>query len=456
MAKKIAAILLAGGKGKRFGSPLPKQFHSVGGKPVFLRTLENFVETGFFSYIVIPCPEDRHDFIREQITRAKIDLEIRIISGGKTRQESSRLALEACDSDTDYVVIHDAVRPFAGKSIIEKNIQTVLLGNAVDTCIPSTDTIVRSTDGRKIDEIPNRKEFFRGQTPQSFSYSLISSAHKKACKDGIVDSSDDCGLVRRLGIPVFLVEGGEYNIKITSELDLAQAERLLHHPIEAFSRNTTRSLLGRRYVVTGATGGIGKSVCSLLREEGADPVEVSKTAIPFSADLTRFPSAQKVFEEIYERYGLVDGLINCIGSFTVKSLHILSPSEIEEMIATNLTGVIYSCQLCQIRPEGHIVNIASSSYSRGRKEYPIYSAAKAGVVNFTQALAEIRPELHVHALVPQRTDTPMRRTNFPEENPNLLLQPEEIAEKITGLLKNTDRSGVLVEVRKQYAPSFSS
>ena len=136
---------------------------------------------------------------------------------------------------------------------------------------------------------------------------------------------------------------------------------------------------------------------------------ISRSAKEFAADLTSQDKAQKLFEAL----GPLDGLINSIGLLQVKELKNLSAHEIEEMIRVNLTGLIFSCKWAQVKEGGHIINIASSSYARGRKGYAIYSSAKAGVVNFSQALAEERPELQVNVVVPQRTNTAMRHACFP-------------------------------------------
>lgn len=449
---KIAAILLMGGVGERLKSSLPKQFHPLGGKAVFLHTLDVFLKQEFFKEIILPTPKLWIDKVVSLIEDLPQKEKIKVIEGGNTRQLSSYHALQACDADTDYVVIHDAVRPFVSQKILQDNIEQVILHGAVDTCILSADTLVHSREGEWIDTIPSRKEFLRGQTPQSFAFSKIMQAHKKALEEGIENSSDDCSLIKQIGWPVKIVEGSERNIKITTGLDLFLAERLLQYPVEEVSlqSQSSKKLSGQVFVVTGATGGIGSKICQKLIELGATAVQISRTASEFSADLTRYDEVLRVFTAIYDRYGPIQGLINSIGAFEVKNLEDLSSQEIEKTISANLTSVIYCCQCSRVEKGGHIINISSSSYSRGRKEYPVYSAAKAAVVNFTQALAEARPELYVNALVPQRTNTALRRVNFPQEREEVLLEPEEIADKISKLLHTAGVSGAILEVRKKY------
>jgi len=441
-----------GGEGKRFNSTLPKQFHAIAGQPIFLYAVKKCLQAGLFQQIILVVANEWIEYTHSCLSTLPTQTSIQIVAGGTTRQASSYQGILACHCHIDYVMIHDAVRPFIDLDILYDNIEQVQIHNAVDTCIPSADTIVHSLKGEWIENIPPRHTFLRGQTPQSFSRSLILQAHQTALSQGITDSSDDCFLVRRLGHLVRIVPGNDHNIKITTDLDLFLAERILQHTIATKHPKiltTSTKLQGKKIAVTGATGGIGRIICQRLVELGAFPIEISKSSSHYPADLTQHDEVQEVFARIYQEHGAIDGLINSIGSFTVKNLFLLSQQEIEKMIATNLTSVIYCCRYSQIQPKGHIINIASSAYSRGRKEYPIYSAAKAAVVNFTQALAEDCPHLFVNAIVPQRTDTPMRRAHFPEEDPNLLLQPHEIAEKIAHLLHSSELSGTILEVRKQ-------
>lgn len=438
-----------GGTGERFGSPTPKQFHRLAGKKVYLYTLETFLSSNLFEEILLVCPEGWLGEVKEDI--AGYSGRISIVIGGATRQESSLNGLLACGEDTHFVVIHDAVRPFVSQEILEKNIAAVLAGGAVDTCIPSTDTLVHAPQGNRISTIPLRAEYLRGQTPQSFSHSLILSAHLNAKKAGIFNNSDDCSLALRDGHPVSVAWGSEENIKITSELDLILAEQILRLKNTCSSSlKSGASLKGKRFAIAGGTGGIGSALCRLLEAEGAIPIALSRSAKEYSVDLACYESASSAFDQILHDVGPLDGLINSIGLLKNKQLDQLTQQEIDALIATNLTGVIYSCKCAHLKKGGHIINIASSSYARGRKNFAIYSSAKAAIVNFSQALGEEREDLRVNVLIPQRTHTPMRVENFPDENPSTLLSPEEVASEILALLK-TELTGTIVEVRKKYS-----
>lgn len=440
MTQGIKALILMGGTGERFGSATPKQFHRLAGKKVYLHTLETFLASGLFEQIILVCPESWMDQVHEDV-KAYAGAPIRVTAGGATRQESSHKGLLACGSNTRIVVIHDAVRPFVSQEILRNNVLGALEHQAVDTCIPSADTLVYAPGREKIADIPARADYLRGQTPQSFEYSLILDAHQKA---GINNSSDDCSLVVRMGKPVWVVLGSEENIKITSELDLFLAEQLLRLKCtSATSLQDGISLKGKRIAVTGGTGGIGSALCRLLEQEGATPVVLSRSAPEHSVDLTIYENAQNAFDAI----GPLDGLVNSIGLLSYKQLNALTKEEIDSLIGTNLMGVIYSCKCANLKKGAHVINIASSSYSRGRKNYALYTSAKAALVNFSQGLAEEREDLLVNVVVPQRTDTAMRKNVFPDEDPSTLLQPEEVAREIITLLKQSALTGTLVEVK---------
>lgn len=212
---QIAAILLMGGEGSRFGGAVPKQFRFLGNKKIYRHALETLLSSQLFHEIVLVCHPNWSDLPHDNI-----------VKGGKTRQESSYLGLKNFKRVPDIVLIHDAVRPFVSKKILQKNIEGAIQFGAVDTCIPTTDTLVHSPSGAIIQTIPKRQEFLRGQTPQTFRMDWILEAHERALADGIENVSDDCQLVLRIGKPVHIVLGDEKNIKITSEFDLMIAEQI--------------------------------------------------------------------------------------------------------------------------------------------------------------------------------------------------------------------------------------
>src|SRR5690606_33150116 len=150
---KIGAVLLMAGKGCRFGGDTPKQFLSLGGKEIYRHALDLMVSLGLFEEIILVTHPDWLDLPYTGV-----------IHGGKTRQESSLKGLLGFKVKPDIVLIHDAVRPFVTEKILRDNIAAALEFGAVDTCIPSSDTLVYAPSGDQIEKIPQRREYLRGQT----------------------------------------------------------------------------------------------------------------------------------------------------------------------------------------------------------------------------------------------------------------------------------------------------
>jgi 2-C-methyl-D-erythritol 4-phosphate cytidylyltransferase len=218
MPPHFSAIILMGGIGKRVATSLPKQFHLLGERAIYQHTLATFQNSNLFQEIILVSHIDWISKVQEKVAMFP---EVKVVCGGNTRQTSCAKGLQACSSSCEYVMIHDAVRPFVSVEILRKNVEAALKFSAVDTCIPSTDTVVMSKDSQWVDSIPLRNQFYRGQTPQTFSYPLICRAHKETA---LKEASDDCQLVIDLGIPIALVEGSEENFKITTEWDLKIAK----------------------------------------------------------------------------------------------------------------------------------------------------------------------------------------------------------------------------------------
>jgi len=218
MQPYFSAIILMGGSGKRVASSVPKQFHPLGNRLVYEHTLEIFRKSNLFQEIILVSHIDWTAKVKEAVSNFS---DVKVVCGGETRQASCRKGLEACSASCEYVMLHDAVRPFVSVEILRRNVEAVLESEAVDTCIASADTIVMSKDGQWIDSIPPRAQFLRGQTPQTFSYALLCKAHEKTVE---TNASDDCQLAQELGAPIMLVEGSEENFKITTERDLKIAQ----------------------------------------------------------------------------------------------------------------------------------------------------------------------------------------------------------------------------------------
>lgn len=227
----VKAILLLGGSGQRFGSPIPKQFHPLLGQPLYLYPLKRLIASALFQQILLVCHVQWMARVKAEVQEIFPEQVIEVVAGGASRQSSAYHGLQACGPDTDVVVIHDAARPFVSEQILQRNVEAAKTWGAVNTCLPSADTIVHSLDGNWIAHIPNRAECLLGQTPQSFSWPLILKAHEAARSEGVDGAVDDCSLVVRHNQPVYIVRGEESNFKITTPFDLWLASHMAStHP----------------------------------------------------------------------------------------------------------------------------------------------------------------------------------------------------------------------------------
>ena len=217
------AIIPAGGKGTRFGGDVPKQFCEMSKKPLIIHTLQIFAAHKDINHIIIGVHADYINYTRELLNIFGIEAEI--AEGGHTRQQTVYNCLKKCIS-CNFVIIHDAARPFVSSEIISANIDCVKKYGAVNTVIPVTDAIIQSANGNTAALLIPKDNLYHAQTPQSFEHGIIMRAHENAKLKGINNAPDDCGLCMDT-TPVYLVRGSPNNIKITTSenLDLFAPDR---------------------------------------------------------------------------------------------------------------------------------------------------------------------------------------------------------------------------------------
>jgi len=234
---QVSAIIVASGMGTRLGGDIPKQFQLLRGKPILVHTLEAFARADVVRHIIVAVPEGYVQHTRELIanfvhsneTAARIGYsKIReIVSGGLSRADSVHIAIKQLPADTEIVLVHDGVRPFVSEKLINAVAESAQAYGAAIAGVPLTDTLKEVNESGQITATPDRKRFWRAQTPQGFTYELIMKAYARGEKDGILSHvTDDSALVERLGVLVKMVEGDAGNIKITTREDLALGEVL--------------------------------------------------------------------------------------------------------------------------------------------------------------------------------------------------------------------------------------
>ncbi len=226
---KNYALILASGKGERFGGNLPKQFLKINNRTVLEYSIDAFENNPNINCIIIVSNPDFLDLTSEIINQNRYKKVIKILAGGKTRKDSSEIGINAIEEEDAKVLIHDAVRPLVTGKIIDDCIKALDKFDAVSVAIKSSDTIVTVYENNTIKSVPARNLVRRNQTPQCFKLNLIKKAHKLADEQGLT-VTDDCGLVVDTSLaPVYIVDGEEFNIKITYPEDLKFAEKFLRN-----------------------------------------------------------------------------------------------------------------------------------------------------------------------------------------------------------------------------------
>ncbi|MBX9877507.1 MAG: 2-C-methyl-D-erythritol 4-phosphate cytidylyltransferase [Candidatus Obscuribacterales bacterium] len=223
-----AAILLAAGIGARCARPgdkSPKQFLSIGKYPVWAWPFLAFANHTEIDQIVVATLPEMVDTIREAIANLPCSKDVTVIAGGATRQESVRLSLTALSkSNPDFVLIHDAARPFLTAQIISDTLDSVRKYGACTIGVTASDTVKKVVDGVIVETL-DRNSLVLVQTPQAARFDWIMKAHEKARQEGL-SVTDDAAILEQAGHKVVIVQGSPHNFKITQPEDLALADAL--------------------------------------------------------------------------------------------------------------------------------------------------------------------------------------------------------------------------------------
>lgn len=224
----VAAVVPAAGAGVRMGADRPKQFLSLGGKPILALTLEAFERCAAVRIVVLVVPAEEVDRCEREIVRGQGLTKVRrVVPGGKRRQDSVRCGLEACPPECDIVVVHDGVRPLVRPALIERIVTQAREHGAAIAALPARETVKEVLDGGWVGRTLDRRRLWMIQTPQAFRFADLLDAHRRAAEQGWEEMSDDALMLERYGFPVRVVEGAEDNIKVTTPNDLEVARILL-------------------------------------------------------------------------------------------------------------------------------------------------------------------------------------------------------------------------------------
>jgi 2-C-methyl-D-erythritol 4-phosphate cytidylyltransferase len=460
---RTVAVVLAGGVGSRVGLSIPKQLIKIAGRPIIEHTIAVLNSSPLVDEVIVMMTPGYLDAVRAIVEAGGYTKVTRILGGADTRNGTTERALKALGNEECNVLLHDAVRPLLSHRIIADCIAALETHEAVDTAIPSADTIISVTEGQEIRDVLKRSELRRGQTPQGFRRSVIARAYELAAKDPGFSANDDCTVVLRYlpEVPIAVVAGDERNMKVTEPIDVYLADKLFQltsHdvPAEHEAEEYRAALRGKTLVVFGGSYGIGADILALARQYGASvhcfSRSATRTHVERRADIV---AARK---QVLAADGRIDFVVNTAGMLPRGTLDETTEETIYAATEVNyIAPILIAQEFYESLREtiGGMLLFTSSSYTRGRSGYSLYSSAKAATVNLTQALADEwgLSGVRINCINPERTGTPMRTKAFGQEPADSLLESEMVARAALRVLLS-DLTGHVIDIRK--SDPFSS
>ncbi|MFI7022135.1 D-ribitol-5-phosphate cytidylyltransferase [Micromonospora sp. NPDC049900] len=454
---RTVAVVLAGGTGTRLGLGIPKQLLKIAGKPIIEHTLAVFEAAPEIDEIIVLMATGHVDEAQRIVDKAGFRKVTKVIEGGDTRNATTRVALDAVGEADCNILFHDAVRPLLSGRIVRECVNALWTYAAVDVAIPSADTIIQVDEDECITDIPVRATLRRGQTPQAFRSSTIREAYRRAAGDPNFAATDDCGVVLRYlpEVPIKVIDGSDENIKVTHPVDVHLADKLFQLAAAKVPRLTdhraySEEVTGRTIVVFGGSYGIGHDLTELARRHGAQVFPFSRSST--GTHVERPEDVEAALRAAFEATGRIDHVVVTAGILEKGALAEMDQETIDRVLQVNFVGPVtvarQSLPYLQ-QTKGQLLLYTSSSYTRGRADYALYSATKAALVNLTQALSDEWAEfgVRVNIINPERTATPMRTKAFGAEPENTLLAAETVAQASLDVLIS-ELTGQVIDVRR--------
>lgn len=220
---KTAIVIVAGGKGTRMGTDIPKQFLALCGKPVLMHTIDRFYNALENVLIVLVLPKMHQDYWQSLCEKYEFKTQHHITTGGASRFESVRNGLQKISSEINYIGVHDAVRPMVSEQVIINSYKLAKKYPAVIPCIDVDDSLreISAVGNKAVD----RSLYKRVQTPQVFQAEVLQKAYMQ---QELASFTDDASVVEKIGCPIFITEGNSENIKITHPSDLILVSSFMH------------------------------------------------------------------------------------------------------------------------------------------------------------------------------------------------------------------------------------
>lgn len=237
LPRDVGVVVVAAGRGVRFGGQTAKQYQPIGGVPLVLRALRHFTSHPDVAQVVLVLPQ--HDAINPPVFLSALSASVpsaasssafptlTIVPGGAHRGDSVRAGLSALRGECTVVLVHDGARPFVDRAVIEAVIGFARAGEGAVPAVPLSDTLkeASASDATLVRRTCPRARLWRAQTPQGFPRAVLEEAHARAVRDGH-RATDDAALVEAIGVAVRLVPDSCRNLKVTTPEDLALAELL--------------------------------------------------------------------------------------------------------------------------------------------------------------------------------------------------------------------------------------
>ena len=404
---KTVGIILAGGIGQRAKSYIPKYFMSLNGKIVIQYVIDEFNKSGLFSEIIVVCTPGYEHLLKNYKT----------VRGGATRNESINNALKACPKNTKYVLFHDAARPFIKAADLPQFIESLKKYDAAITAETITDALYHA----------NREDFKLIQTPEAFHFKYLKERfNKNAPSTAIYEHVFPCR--------VKFIDLGHQNLKITYPRDIYIAEQLMKYQ-DVIHRDS--NVKNKSILIFGGTGGIGSALTKQLKEQGAkvislgsDDVNLSKPYTTFTSDYTNF-----------------DCIIYSAGAYTTDSEGLLS--NYDTIMNVNFKSVVNIIENASqmLKPNGSIILLGSTAAAFGRSGIALYSASKAALNCFVEAIAPVlaKKGFRINVICPAKVATPLQTHINPNANQKDMIQPDALAKIIAGYI-DIESTGNIVYV----------
>ncbi|MFJ4841678.1 SDR family NAD(P)-dependent oxidoreductase [Streptomyces sp. NPDC088746] len=465
--RRTVAVVLAGGTGQRIGLAIPKQLLKIAGKSILEHTLRVFESAPDIDDVIVLMTPSHTAEAAKIVTGAGLRKVSAVLAGGSARSETTNIAIQAVTGQLGAgedcnLLFHDAVRPLLSQRVVKECVAALDRYHAVDVAIPSADTVIvtrtHGDAGEFITEVPDRARLRRGQTPQGFRLSTIRAAYERAAADPFFQATDDCSVIVKYlpDVPVHVVAGDEYNMKVTQPVDVFIADKLFQLasttvPAPGGDDFYRDRLAGRTMLVFGGSYGIGSDIARLAESYGARVHALGRSTT--GTHVENPDHVDEAFAKAYAETGRIDFVVNTAGVLRIGRLDQADDSTVREALAVNYLAPVNIARTSYkylAETGGQLLLFTSSSYTRGRAEYSLYSSTKAAMVNLTQALSDEWAEdgIRVNCVNPERTATPMRTKAFGQEPSGSLLSSEEVARSSLDVLLS-EMTGHVIDVRRQ-------